>query len=316
MSRTFKTSNQGVKVKALQNMLDGNASSHAIKHFTREMNTLFGASAHEIPKQFIEESLRAGHYVVLFNTRNWIITSGGPYDVDFLVLRYQDGQVNYFGVRENDTDYNHEDYVHVDSLETVDILEAIVNDYGRYSSTGSLSRDYKVLALSNEAIYTPDWAIEALPEGWEIVKQATRDNRVNRASGAIVNKSTTQENTTMSNVKTTATAVAAKNKSAVVTVAKLEAGRIAIKQVSKVITPKLPMMVRGYADSEIGRLVLANLFNFAVTQFAPTNQNAQIVADAMLEGAMLEMLQKFNFEEMINDVVNKVDISKLTGSEE
>lgn len=317
----FKADNQSVKFKALNNMLAGSASAHAVKHFRREMGGLFSDGIHRvIPEHFIKTSLQAGRTVVLFNATSWIITSGGPHDVDFLVLRSDgDGGINYFAMRTNAMEYHHSGIVEVDESATFrSMLAEIINDYSGYGGVGSLERNYQAIAVSEDLIYTPpDWEVtlHTLPENWTLVKPNSVAQG-NKTSTTVSNNSTNQENKTMSNVKNTATVVAAKNKSAVVAVAKLEAGRIAIKQVSRVVTPKLPMMIRGYADSEIGRLVMANLFNFAVTQFAANNQNAQLVADAMLEGAMLEMLQKFNFEEMINEVVNKVDISKLTSSEE
>lgn len=313
--KIFKAGNQSVKFKALNNMLAGNASPHAVKHFEREVTSLFGTGErHELPTDFVNGALQGGKIVVLYNSNSWIITSHGPHDVDFIVLRHTgSGNVEYYATRASNTDVNNKDDVQVASLDINTVIHAIKDDFSEYHNIGSLRTDYKVLAFTSDAIYTPDWTLESLPEGWS---QVHVENKINRTGAIANNSSTNKGSTNMSNVKNTATVVAAKNKSAVVAVAKLEAGRIAIKQVSRVVTPKLPMMIRGYADSEIGRLVMANLFNFAVTQFAANNQNAQLVADAMLEGAMLEMLQKFNFEEMINEVVNKVDISKLTSSEE
>lgn len=310
--KTFKVNNQQVKVKALKKMLSDDYNPHAVQHFTREMQTLFNTGAgHSVPKDFVKNALLAGQFVVLFNTSSWLICSNGSEDVDFLVLKHEGSYIEYFCAKAGDTSDNHAGYVPASYMEYEDLIRAIVSDYSQYSRAGTTGSNCLALAFSNELVYAPDWSIDSLPSGWELVSQPVPTGNKHKT----VTNSTTQENKTMSNVKTTATAVAAKNKSAAVTVAKLEAGRIAIKQVSRVVTPKLPMMIRGYADSEIGRLVMANLFNFAVTQFAPNNANAQVVADAMLEGAMLEMLQKFNFEEMINEVVSKVDINKLTSAE-
>jgi len=169
--------------------------------------------------------------------------------------------------------------------------------------------EFGILAVTKDAFYVPDFIDrESGPEyGWgQSVEEISTETETKTEIKS-------QENKTMSNVKTTTVAVMAKNKSAAVTVAKLEAGRIGIKQVSKIVTPKLPVLVRGYADTPIGRLVMANLFNFAAVQFAGQNKAALLVADAMLEGAMLEMLQSFNIEELIDDVVNKVDVSKFSG---
>lgn len=105
--------------------------------------------------------------------------------------------------------------------------------------------------------------------------------------------------------------VVAANKSAAVSVAKIEAGRIAVKQAVKLVKPAVPMMARGYLETALGELVVANLFKFAVDNFAANNDKAQVVADAMLQGAMLGAIQSLNVEQMISDVLEKVDISKF-----
>lgn len=102
------------------------------------------------------------------------------------------------------------------------------------------------------------------------------------------------------------------NKSAAVSVAKIEAGRIAVKQAVKLVKPAVPMMARGYLETALGELAVANLFKFAVDNFASNNDKAKVVADAMLEGAMLGAIQSLNIEQLINDVMDKVDISKFT----
>lgn len=110
-------------------------------------------------------------------------------------------------------------------------------------------------------------------------------------------------------------AVVSANKEALIVAAKVEAGQIAINKVTKLIAPKLPMMVRGYADSPVGKVVIANLVNFGIQQYASDNDKAQIVADAMMTGAMVEFVKSFNIEKLINELVGSVDISKLTDSE-
>lgn len=118
------------------------------------------------------------------------------------------------------------------------------------------------------------------------------------------------------NVKTTAVAVAGKNKTAAIAVARMTAGKVAMEQVTKVIKPKLPMMARGYAETPLGKLVMANLFNFAITQYLPENKKAIMVADVMLEGAMLEAMSSLNIEEQLNNILDSVDVSKIAGSKE
>lgn len=124
-------------------------------------------------------------------------------------------------------------------------------------------------------------------------------------------RETTEMAATKPTAKATAVTVANKNKAAAVNAAKITAGKIAIKQIQKVITPKLPMMARGYADTPVGRLVTANIFNFVVAQYMPGNAKAQIVADAVLEGAMFDAVDSLKIEEQVSKIIEGIDISKF-----
>lgn len=130
-----------------------------------------------------------------------------------------------------------------------------------------------------------------------------------------------KENETKSETKreektmTKLTSVIDKNKAALIQAGKIEAGSIVMKRISKLVTPQLPFMVRAYADTPAGRLVMANIFNFAVTQYAGNNKNAVLLADAALQGSMVEMLQSFNFNDLIDKVIEGVDTSKLVSSD-
>ena len=111
--------------------------------------------------------------------------------------------------------------------------------------------------------------------------------------------------TTISNIANT-------NATALKQAARLEAGSIAIKQLTKVVKPTLPMLVRGYADHPFAGVVLANLFSYAVNNFASDNEKAVVIADAMLEGAMVDAVKGFNINDMINEVTKGIDVKKLT----
>ncbi|ATS93997.1 hypothetical protein P13BB106kb_p013 [Pectobacterium phage DU_PP_V] len=116
-----------------------------------------------------------------------------------------------------------------------------------------------------------------------------------------------QEDTNMSKVQN----IVAANKNAAVSAAKLEAGRIALVQVTNVIKTKAPYAVKGYIDTPVGRAVVANLFSFAVAQYASNNRAAVVLSDAAMQAAALEIIQSFNIEQMITDVVNGVGAEKL-----
>lgn len=116
-----------------------------------------------------------------------------------------------------------------------------------------------------------------------------------------------QEDQNMSKVQN----IVAANKNAAISAAKLEAGRIALVQVTNVIKTKAPYVVKGYIDTPVGRAVVANLFSFAVAQYASNNRAAVVLSDAAMQAAALEIIQSFNIEQMITDVVNGVGADKL-----
>jgi len=77
----------------------------------------------------------------------------------------------------------------------------------------------------------------------------------------------------------------------------------------------LPIMVRGYADTAFGAVVIANAADFAVKQFNIQNPKARIATEAMMQAAMVELLAQVDFEGIINDVLSNVtlgDISEAT----
>ena len=119
----------------------------------------------------------------------------------------------------------------------------------------------------------------------------------------------------MNTIKSTATAIVAANKNAAVNAAKLEAGSIVLKKVSGIAASKAPFMIRAYVDTAVGRVVIANLLNFAVSQYAPGNRKAVIAADAAMQAAMLELVQSFNVGEMLDEVLKGVNLSSLIESE-
>lgn len=159
------------------------------------------------------------------------------------------------------------------------------------------------------------------PDGWQYLNCGSLENKFDKpAKINNTNNAVTQNQNSTGEVKMTKVSnIVTANKSAAVSVAKIEAGRIAVKQAVKLVKPAVPMMARGYLETALGELAVANLFKFAVDNFAPNNDKAKLVADAMLQGAMLGAIQSLNVEQMINDVMDKVDISKfadVTKSEE
>ena len=151
------------------------------------------------------------------------------------------------------------------------------------------------------------------PDSWQLLNCGHLENVFDKpAKNVNTNNAVTQNQNSTGEVKMTkVSSIVTANKSAAVSVAKIEAGRIAVKQAVKLVKPAIPMMARGYLETALGELAVANLFKFAVDNFASNNDKAKVVADAMLEGAMLGAIQSLNIEQLINDVMDKVDISKF-----
>lgn len=125
---------------------------------------------------------------------------------------------------------------------------------------------------------------------------------------AVKSESTTEKE---SKIMSKLANVVSVNKSAAISAARITGGKIAIKNITKLIAPKLPILMRGYADTAVGQLVIANVFKFAIENYAPQNKNAVLVADAMLEGSMIAVLEGFNVEQLIESVLKGVNLEAL-----
>jgi len=117
-------------------------------------------------------------------------------------------------------------------------------------------------------------------------------------------------------LRDTAAVMVAANKSAAGTAASVTIGNIINTRVVKIVTPKLPMMVRGYAETPMGKAVVANLVATSIVHFMPTNEKAMLAANAMVQAAMLEFTASFNFEQMVNEMLDGLDLSVLQVEEE
>ena len=96
----------------------------------------------------------------------------------------------------------------------------------------------------------------------------------------------------------------AANKTIAVTGAYMEAGRVANNQVAKLVSAKAPMMVRGYVDTPMGKVVLANLTMMAIDQFRPNDAKLKKVANAMGAVAYQELIQTLDIEGMLNELTS------------
>lgn len=101
-----------------------------------------------------------------------------------------------------------------------------------------------------------------------------------------------------------------KNKQTAVSAAFMEAGRIANNQVAKIAGKQLPVIVRGYADTALGKVVMANLANFAAQKLRPADQRLNKLTGAMMVQAYQELYAEFDIEQMIEDLLDNSSIKK------
>jgi len=112
---------------------------------------------------------------------------------------------------------------------------------------------------------------------------------------------------TMSN-KLSLTTIAASNKDAMLTASKITAGKVANNKIAKLLKPKLPMILRGYADSELFKVVIANVVSAAIQQYLPENAKALAVAECMMQAGAVQVMDSFDIEGMLDGFLDTVKV--------
>lgn len=325
--RLYKPDNATVLKGALRNLLDGSRTT-SIKHFVFNIETIHHNFFDDYDAYNMNGFLplyKQGATLVLYNQDYQLLTSRGP-DTDFIIVK---GNT----VKAYDTGAGLEVFT-IENYEANDNdlydVENFLDSFWRYLSVGwnrSDSDGYRFAAImafdDNGNFLLPSELYNRVYEG-DIVDAGfsfEREESIGNIEKHAVNSNTksVHTQTTENKGKNTMTKIAnivAANKSAVVNAAKLEAGKIALTQITKVAAKKAPFMIKGYIDTPIGRVVIANLLSVAVDQYAPSNQKAKAVAGAAMEAAMLEMVQSFNIAEMIDEMVKGIDISTFTVNNE
>ena len=106
------------------------------------------------------------------------------------------------------------------------------------------------------------------------------------------------------------------NKNAAILAAQLEAGRLANKHATKLISGKLPLMVKGYADTPLARLAFANAIKFAVDnyggKFGKHKELAAQVSEAMVVSAYSEIIANFDIDSMIEQFLEGKEMKKIS----
>lgn len=328
--RLYKPDNATVLKGALRNLLDGSKST-SIKHFINKVETIHQNFFDEYDAYDMDSFLplyKYGATLVLYNRDCHIFTGkgAGP-DTDFIVAQGNTIVAYHSNSGRQSFILNDFELIGLDLINGLSSIEGFLdviwkylpagwykpdNDGSQYTAIMAFDGDGNFLLPSELYPYVYDGDIESA--GFSFWKD---ENQIidNIEKHAVNSNTQTTENKGKNTMTKIANIVAA-NKSAVVNAAKLEAGKIALTQITKVAAKKAPFMIKGYIDTPIGRVVIANLLSVAVDQYAPTNQKAKAVAGAAMEAAMLEMVQSFNIAEMIDEMVKGIDISTFTTNTE
>lgn len=102
------------------------------------------------------------------------------------------------------------------------------------------------------------------------------------------------------------------NKNVATSAAYMEAGRIANNQISKALSKKLPMLLRGYVDTCYGKLIISNIANIAIEKFRPEDAKLQTLSKAMMVQAYQDVLREFDIESMIEELLENPQIKRAT----
>lgn len=324
--RLYKPDNATVLKGALRNLLDGSRTT-SIKHFINKAETIHQNFFDDYDAYDIDSFLplyKQGATLVLYNRDCHIFTGrgAGP-DADFIIAQGNNIVAYHSNSGRQSFNINGFELIGLDLINGLSSIEGFLNviwkylpagwhkpdnDGSQYTAIMAFDGDGNFLLPRELYPYIYDGDIESA--GFSFWKD--EDQIIDSIENHAVNSNTQTTENKGKNTMTKIANIVAANKSAVVNAAKLEAGKIALTQITKVAAKKAPFMIKGYIDTPIGRVVIANLLSVAVDQYAPTNQKAKAVAGAAMEAAMLEMVQSFNIAEMIDEMVKGIDISTFT----
>lgn len=100
------------------------------------------------------------------------------------------------------------------------------------------------------------------------------------------------------------------NKTAAASAAYMEAGRMANDKAATILSKKAPLMVRGYVDTPLGKLLIANIAQLALEQLRPNDQRASKLAKAMQVQAYSELIRTFDIQGMLDEILNSTTVKK------
>ena len=264
--------------------------------------------------------------LVIFNRDYHIFRNSRGTDIDFIIVGYSESHSGYIARLYNVQEKEQVTATKVNNIR-LDSVGSLLNSIWRELSSSYKGADSDAIETTGVLCFEKSTGNMLIPSDYlgygnesNIANAGFTLKPVDNVAKQAVNSQTSSANAQTTenkgNIMSKVSSIVAANKSAVVNAAKLEAGKIALTQITKVAAKKAPFMIKGYIDTPIGRVVIANLLSVAVDQYAPTNAKAKAVAGAAMEAAMLEMVQSFNIAEMIDEMVKGIDISTFTTNTE
>lgn len=318
---------------SLRNLLDG-SSAASVQHTATIVEKIHSEILDNDDSHYsiddFTKLLDQKRALVIFNRDYHIFRNSRGTDIDFIIVGYSDSNNGYIARLYNVQEKEQVTATKINDIKIDDIgalLSSIwrelptcykrAEDEGIFASgvlcferaSGNMLIPNDYLSYGNESnVANAGFTLKPIDN---VTKQAVES----QTSSANAQTTENKGNNTMSKV----TAIVAANKSAAATAAKLEAGKVALTQLTKVAAKALPsgmagMFAKQYLDTPVGRVVVANLLNLAIEQYAPNNQKARIVAKAAMDAAMLEVVQSFNISEMIDKAIEGINIDALTAN--
>lgn len=332
LTRIAVPENATILKGSLRNLLDG-SSAASVHHTAAKVEQIHSDILDDNDSHYdldeFTQLLDPTRILVMYNRDYFIFNNRRENNVDFIIVGHDDrGYIaRGYNVQEKDQVFG----IRVGNINTSsveDLLESIWRDLPTTISrskedsirtTGVLCFEKSTgnMLIPNDYFDDEDYVMNVAKAGFTLkpVDNVTKQAVNSQTSSANAQTTENKGNNTMSKV----TAIVAANKSAAATAAKLEAGKVALTQLTKVAAKALPsgmagMFAKQYLDTPVGRVVVANLLNLAIEQYAPNNQKARIVAKAAMDAAMLEVVQSFNISEMIDKAIEGINIDALTAN--
>lgn len=311
----FTSNKTGITFQAFENFFNGKGNPIAIKHAVSSVESLTDEFDNTIALNeavnSIIEMLLGGATVFIYSDCSYFACHSKLANPDTLLIKY-DGTRLHFLITDKDVENTLLTTAKWDGKQQlIPLVDSMLKSADYYSING-LIKEVGYFGVLPGNYIVPENHYEH-PDAWIFVDTRALENKFDKTQNVSNTNSVSQiQNSTGEENMSKVNAIVSANKTAAVNAAKIEAGRIAVKQAVKLVKPAVPMMARGYLETALGELVVANLFKFAVDNFAANNDKAQVVADAMLQGAMMGAIQSLNIEELVNQVLDKVDVSKFT----